>query len=69
MNKGRIDLVMLDMIMPGLSGSDTYDALKLIDPEVKVMLSTGYRLQHQRTGQKDNGKGLPGADPETVSHQ
>ena len=27
-NKGRIDLVILDMIMPGLSGGETFDALK-----------------------------------------
>ena len=47
MNKNGIDLVMLDMIMPGLSGGDTYDALKLINPQVKVMLSTGYSISEQ----------------------
>jgi PAS domain S-box-containing protein len=55
MNKGRIDLVMLDMIMPGLSGGDTYDALKLIDPEVKVMLSTGYSVSEQAKKIMDKG--------------
>lgn len=46
-NIGRIDLVILDMIMPGLSGADTFDMLKLIDPKVKVMLSTGYIVSEQ----------------------
>jgi two-component system, cell cycle sensor histidine kinase and response regulator CckA len=46
-NKGRIDLVMLDMIMPGCSGGETFDALRLLDPEVKVMLSTGYSICDQ----------------------
>jgi YesN/AraC family two-component response regulator len=41
----RIDLVILDMIMPGLSGSQTVESLKTINPEVKVILSSGYSLQ------------------------
>lgn len=46
-NKDRINLVILDMIMPGLSGGETFDALRLMDPEVKVMLSTGYIISEQ----------------------
>lgn len=38
----RFDLVILDMIMPGLSGADTYRRLKAINPSVKVLLATGY---------------------------
>ncbi|MDJ0810662.1 MAG: response regulator [Desulfobacterales bacterium] len=38
----RFDLVILDMIMPGLSGADTYRRLKAINPDVKVLLATGY---------------------------
>jgi CheY-like chemotaxis protein len=41
-NRGAVDLVILDMIMPVLSGSETFDALKRMDPNVRVMLSTGY---------------------------
>lgn len=41
--KGRIDLVILDLIMPGIDGIDTYHLLKEIDPDVKVLISSGYR--------------------------
>jgi CheY-like chemotaxis protein len=41
----RIALVILDLIMPGLSGSDTFDKLKKIDPSVKVLLSIGYSAE------------------------
>lgn len=41
----RIDLVILDMIMPGMSGSQTVETLKTINPEVKVILSSGYSLE------------------------
>ena len=42
LNKEKIDLVLLDMIMPGLNGAETYNQLKSINPHVKVILSTGY---------------------------
>ena len=42
-----IDLVILDMIMPTANGKETYDKLKEIDPEVKVILSSGYSLNDQ----------------------
>jgi two-component system cell cycle sensor histidine kinase/response regulator CckA len=37
-----IDMVVLDMIMPHTSGFETYNRLKEINPEVKVLLSSGY---------------------------
>lgn len=42
--KERIDLVVLDMIMPGMSGAETYGRLKRINQTVKVLLSSGYSL-------------------------
>jgi len=48
-NKDRIDMVILDMIMPDMSGSVTYDRLKEIDPEIKVLLSSGYSVDGQAT--------------------
>jgi PAS domain S-box-containing protein len=43
-NADRIDLVILDMIMPDMSGGRTFDALRSIDPGVKVLLASGYSL-------------------------
>ena len=41
-NPGLIDLVLLDMIMPTMSGTEDFFLLKKLDPEVKVLLSSGY---------------------------
>ena len=38
----QIDLVILDMIMPDENGATTYKCLKRINPDVKVLISTGY---------------------------
>ena len=40
----EIDLVILDMIMPDMSGEKLYEALKLINPKVKILLSSGYSI-------------------------
>lgn len=40
----EINLVILDMIMPDMSGSDTYDKIKDVNPQVKVLLSSGYSI-------------------------
>ncbi|HTS00498.1 MAG TPA: PAS domain S-box protein [Bacteroidota bacterium] len=41
-SRGNIDLVILDMTMPGLGGKETFVRLKGIDPRVRAILSTGY---------------------------
>jgi CheY-like chemotaxis protein len=46
-NKDRIDMVILDMIMPDMGGGETYDLLKEINPQIKVLLSSGYSLEGQ----------------------
>ena len=43
-NKDKIDLIILDMIMPGMGGGEVYDRLKVMNPEVKVILSSGYSI-------------------------
>jgi two-component system cell cycle sensor histidine kinase/response regulator CckA len=43
----RIDMVVLDMIMPDLGGGLVFDRLKAIKPDVKVLLSSGYSLTGQ----------------------
>jgi len=42
--KIRIDLIMLDLIMPKLSGRETFKILKGINQKVKVLLTSGYAL-------------------------
>jgi len=54
-NKDNIDLVILDMIMPDKSGGETYDSLRKIDSEVKVLLSSGYSLSGQASEILDRG--------------
>ena len=46
-NEQKIGMVILDLIMPDISGGDTYDKLKEINPEIKVMLSSGYSIDGQ----------------------
>ena len=46
-HRNSIDLVVLDLIMPGMGGGDTFDELKKIDPDVKVLLSSGYCIDGQ----------------------
>jgi len=48
-NQGNIDIVVLDMIMPEMGGGETYDKLKEINPDVKVILSSGYSIEGQAT--------------------
>jgi PAS domain S-box-containing protein len=42
--RGEIDLVILDMIMPGMGGSETFDVLKSLNSRIKVILSSGYSI-------------------------
>ena len=42
-----IDLVVLDMIMPKMGGGETYDRIKQIKPDAKVLLSSGFSINGQ----------------------
>ena len=55
-NSLTVDLTILDMNMPGLSGGETYNRIKKIRPEAKVLLSSGYSIKGE--GQKILGQGL-----------
>ncbi len=48
-NQGKIDMVILDMVMPDMGGGETYDRLKEINPDIKVLLSSGYSINGQAT--------------------
>ncbi len=45
--KDKINLVILDMIMPKMNGLETFIKLKKINPEIKVLLSTGYSIDEK----------------------
>ncbi len=55
----EINLVIMDMIMPGIPGFELYYLLKEINPSVKVLISSGYSSD-QKTRQliKDGALGL-----------
>jgi CheY-like chemotaxis protein len=40
----KVDLLILDMIMPGLSGGKTFDMIREIRGDLKVLLSSGYSI-------------------------
>ncbi|MEE9612103.1 MAG: PAS domain S-box protein, partial [Desulfatiglandales bacterium] len=54
-NMRKIDMVILDMIMPGVSGGKTYDRMKEINPQIKVLLSSGYSIDGQATEKLERG--------------
>ena len=54
-NIDKIDMVMLDIIMPVMDGGETYDKLKEINPDIKVLLSSGYGINGQATEILDRG--------------
>lgn len=41
-HQAAIDLVLLDLSMPGLNGEETFHRLRQINPAVRVVLSSGY---------------------------
>ena len=43
----EIDLVILDLIMPGVDGRETFDRIRKIQPDMPVMLSSGYSIDGQ----------------------
>jgi len=40
-----VDLVILDMVMPGMGGGEVFDRLKTLNPDIKVILSSGYSIE------------------------
>ncbi len=47
---GKIDLVILDLFMPVMDGKETLAALKKINPQAKVVISSGYAETKEMKG-------------------
>jgi two-component system cell cycle sensor histidine kinase/response regulator CckA len=48
-NRDDIDIVLLDMVMPNMGGGEAYDRMKEINPDIKVLLSSGYGIDGEAT--------------------
>ena len=46
-NRDNIAMIILDMIMPDIGGGETYDRMKEMNPDIKVLLSSGYSIDGQ----------------------
>jgi two-component system cell cycle sensor histidine kinase/response regulator CckA len=57
----EIALVLLDLTMPGMDGEEAFQALRALDPRVRVLMSSGYGEQDLAT--RFAGKGLAGFLP------
>jgi CheY-like chemotaxis protein len=48
-NRDDIDIVILDMVMPNMGGGEAYDRMKEINPDIKVLLLSGYSIDGRAT--------------------
>jgi two-component system cell cycle sensor histidine kinase/response regulator CckA len=53
--QGAVALVILDLIMPGMSGNQCLEELLRIDPDVKVIVSSGHAEEGDQQGFLDKG--------------
>jgi len=51
----KIDLVIIDLIMPNIGGRETFSKLKARNPHVRAILSTGYSQNGKARDILDNG--------------
>ncbi|MBN2297215.1 MAG: PAS domain S-box protein, partial [Deltaproteobacteria bacterium] len=58
MHKKEVDCVILDLTMPKKDGTLTFDELKRIRKDIKVIISSGY--DEQEIGRRFHGKGISG---------
>jgi two-component system cell cycle sensor histidine kinase/response regulator CckA len=54
----EINLVVLDLSLPGISGEETFKRLKVIDPNVRVVISSGF--PNEDVTKKFKGTGVIG---------
>ncbi len=54
-NWKRIDLVILDMVMPVMNGKEAFHKMKQLNPAVKVIMSSGFTAESSSTELISNG--------------
>lgn len=54
-NQESIDLILLDMMMPIMNGKDCFIALQQLDPQICVLLSSGYILEEDLDEMRKRG--------------
>jgi PAS domain S-box-containing protein len=54
-NGADVDLVILDMIMPDMSGRETFNELMAIDPKVRIVLSSGFSVSGEASRTLEDG--------------
>ncbi|MBP6940961.1 MAG: PAS domain S-box protein [Syntrophorhabdaceae bacterium] len=47
---GAIDLVIIDVVMPRLSGKETYALIRDLKPSIQALFITGYQIDEAHTG-------------------
>lgn len=58
---GGIALVLLDQVMPGMDGVTVFKELRSIQPDIKVLLASGF--SHKEVAERFKGMGLNGFIP------
>lgn len=61
-HKDEVNLVVLDLSLPGISGEDTFRVLRRINPSAKVVISSGY-------GDEYSGSSSKGVSPAGILHK
>ena len=46
-NQDSIDMVVLDMIMPDMGGAQACERMKEINPDIKILVSSGYSIESE----------------------
>jgi CheY-like chemotaxis protein len=70
--KSQIDIVIVDIIMPEMAGSEVIEKLKGIEPDIKILLSSGFYMKKQITkmlGKRCNGFIPKPFNISSLSHQ
>ncbi len=51
----KVDAVVIDIAMPEMSGVEAFKAMKIINPEIKVLISTGFSMNGEVQNVLDSG--------------